>query len=99
MSKIDIIRQGESLVFSFDLGTTVITDYVCTIDVKQHVSDSSSVSRVITPTGNVWSGYLTSTETAALTPGMWILNASMVNSVTDERVNIPVRFQVTPSMG
>lgn len=97
MAKIQVIRQGESLVFDFDLGTTDIADYVCTIYVKQFISDTATITRVITPTDGSWSGFLTATETQALTPGMWILNASMVNSTTDEQVDIPVRFQVTPN--
>jgi len=100
MSKIQSIRQGGSLPFVFDRGGEDTTGWVCTITVKQFPADSASISRVIesstdSDTGDsVWSGYLTSTETAALAVGHWNLNASLVNADNDEEEAVPVRFQI-----
>ena len=100
MAKIKVIRQGESLPFVFDRGGESIDGYVCTIFVKQYPADVASITRVIEPTTNPktgvseWSGFLTQTETAALAVGLWIINAKLVKSSTDEEEAIPVRFQV-----
>lgn len=100
MAKIQSIRQGESLPFVFDRGGEDITGFVCTITVKQFPADSPSVNRVITPSSTengelVWSGFLTSTETSALTAGgHYNLNASLVNATNDEEEAVPVRFQI-----
>lgn len=103
MAKITVIRNGESLPFSFNLGTQDTTGYVCTISVRQYPDEAAEFSRVVEPsevpaTGLfVWSGFLTSTETAGLGVGMWILNASLVNASTGQDSQIPVRFQITPN--
>lgn len=103
MPKIQVIRQGESLPFSFDLGDTDTTGYICTISVRQYPDDTAAISRVVEPSQDtssgqvVWSGFLTSTETAALAVGMWILNADLDNASTVENTQIPVRFQTTPN--
>jgi len=101
MSKLKVIRQGESLPFVFDRGGEDITDFACTIFVKQFPADTADITRVIQPSENTetglleWSGFLTSTETAALALGLWIINAQLVKASSDEEEAIPVRFHVT----
>lgn len=100
MAKIKVIRQGESLPFVFDRGGEDTTGYICTIFVKQFPADVADITRVIPLTTNSktgfaeWSGFLTSTETAALALGLWIINAKLVKAATDEEEAIPVRFQI-----
>lgn len=93
------VRKGESFPFSFDLvggsDDNSIDDWVCTIEVKKFPGDTASISRVITPTGSVWSGFLTQAETSALAIGTYRLIGVLTNSTTDEEQQIPVRFNIT----
>lgn len=89
------VRQGESFDFSFGLDGESITDWVCTIEVKKFPGDTASISRVITPTGSVWSGFLTQAETSALAIGTYRLIGVLTNSTMDEEQQIPVRFNIT----
>lgn len=100
MTATTIIRQGESLPFQFDRGDESIEDWTCTIEVKQYPSDTAVISRVITPTGSVWEGFLTSTETNTLTTStQYRIVGVLTNSTTDEEEQITygVRFFVTES--
>ncbi len=97
MTSIAIVRKGESLDFSFDLDGESVDGWVCTIQVRKFPGDAASISRVITPTGNVWSGFLTQTETTALAIGTYRLIAVLTNSSTDEEDQQIIRFNVTDS--
>ena len=94
MAKIPIIRKGGSLDFTFDLDGESIAGWVLVIKVKQFPDDSPSVNRTIAGKDDMWVGFLTSTETAALAVGSWWLTAIITNSTTDEERQIPERFQV-----
>jgi len=94
MSKIAIIRKGGSLDFTFDLDGDSISGWVLVIKVKQYPDDTASVSRTIAGADDKWTGFLTSTETAALTVGHWWLIAILTNSTTDEERQIPERFEI-----
>lgn len=95
MSKIIQIRKGEHLPFSFDRGGETIEGWVCTISWKKFPADAAIASRVITPTDCVWSGFLTSTETAGLDTGLYYLTAKLTNAADDEEEQPSVRFGVT----
>lgn len=99
MSGITIIQSGESLPFSFNRDGADISGWTATISIKQYPSDTSFITpRVITPTNDVWSGFLTQTETAGLSPTSktpYSLIAQLSNTTTDEETQIPVRFHVT----
>ena len=86
MSKIVIIDAGESLPFNFDRGENSIDGWTCTIFVKQRSSDASFITRVITEVNGSWPGFLTQSETAALTPSdaSYFLGAKLENVSTDE---------------
>lgn len=103
MAKTQVIKQGESLEFSFDLGGESMDGYIFTIFVKQFPSDVASITRVIPETtdaqGNtVWAGFLTQAETSGLpNTGLWWIVGKAVNSGTDEESQITpgsVRFQM-----
>ena len=97
MAKLTIIQKGESLPFSFDRGDESTDGYICTIFVRQFPADAAAITRVIPLTTDdngkkVWSGFLTQTETAALSDvGIWYLTAKLVNSTTDEEEQVPTR--------
>lgn len=95
MQKIVGIQQGESLPFKFDRNGEDISGWTCVVEVKQFPGDTAPISRAITPTDNAWSGFLTSTETAALAVGLRYLTATLTNATTDEKEQIPKRFQVS----
>jgi len=113
MSKLTIIQKGESLPFSFDLGTDEeeSKNFICTITVKQIPSDTATITRVIAlgtdlndldQVINAWNGFLTSTETTtigAVSLGTWYLTAVLANSSTNEQQEIPVRFSISTSWG
>ena len=95
MSKIDIIRQGESLPFVFDRDGEDITGWTCLIEVKMFPDDTAIISRTIIPEGEQWKGFLTQTETMGLEVGLYYLTAQLSNTSTDEEEQIPTRFQVS----
>ena len=101
-NQIATVRKGESFPFAFSLEndtneTNSINGYTCTISVKKYDSDTSVITpRQITPTGNTWEGYLTSTETAGITDiGTYRLIALINNATTDEEEQQTVRFNLT----
>lgn len=99
--QIPIIRQGASLPFVFTPGIDQSTDdFVCTIKVKQFAADTALIDRIITATNNVWSGFLTSTETDTLAAGItYRLFAILTKSSTDEEDQIQSRFHITADWG
>ena len=98
MAKLTIIQAGESLPFSFDRGDESTDNYTCTIYVKQFPADTATITREIPLDGNnLWTGFLTQTETEALDIGLWYLTGILFNSVTDEQEEIPIRFQIVSS--
>lgn len=94
---IEIVRQGESLSFTFDREGESIEGWTCVINVKVYPSDTSLITRTIEPdeSEQQWSDYLTSTETAALDVATYRLIGILTNSSTDEEEQIPIRFQIT----
>ena len=97
MTKIQVIRSGESLPFTFDRGTESITDWVCTLEVRKYPGDTADISRVIPAVGDTWPGFLTQAETSALDTGLWRMIGVLTNSSTDEEEQVPLRFNVTES--
>lgn len=97
MNQIIRIQQGESLPFKFDRGGESIAGWTCTITVKQYPGDTASISRVIPAVGLEWPGFLTTTETGSLAPGLWFLTASLINLADNTLEEIPVRFGVAKS--
>lgn len=97
MSKISVVRQGESLPFVFDRGDESIDGWICTIEVKNFTGDPADISRVITPEGGEWPGFLTSSETSLLAVGLYRLIGVLTNSSTDEEEQVILRFNITDS--
>lgn len=93
-----IIRQGEDLEFCFSRDGDSLEGWVCTIFVKQYPNDAPAITRVIpvsTQDPLTWQGFLTSTETAALAVGSWLLIGKLTNSGTDEEDQVLIRFAVS----
>lgn len=97
MAKIPIVRKGENLPFEFDRADESIDGWVCTVEVKKFTSDTALISRVISPTGQAWISFLSSTDTTALAIGLYRLIAVLTNASTDEEEQIALRFNVTES--
>ena len=104
MSKIRVVRIGESLPFTFDRGGESIEGWICTLNVLQFPGDTPKISRVIP--SNVcdknWPGFLTSTETNELIEeinhNLWMAIGVLTKSSTDEEEQIAqgtVRFSLT----
>jgi len=92
---IERITAGESIPFSFDRGGASISGWACTITLKKKKGDTAVLSRVITPTDEVWEGFLTTDETSGLALGTWYLTASMINATTNEMEQKTAVFGVT----
>ncbi len=96
MAKPIVIQKGDHLPFVFDRGCDSIAGWICTISVKQFPSDTAAISRVISPTGDEWTGYLTSTETDTLTEAkQYFLIGVLTNAANDEEEKPPVKFYVS----
>jgi len=90
-NSIAIIEAGQSLPFVFSRDDP--TGWTCTIKVLKNVGDTPSIERTITLDSNsLWSGHLTTTETAALAIGLWRIQAVLTNSTEAELQTH--RFQV-----
>ena len=97
---IEPISQGESLEFTFALEDQDAEGWVLDIIVRQATDSTILIQRMIAEDEafrNVWSGFLTSTETAALDPGTYRLIGLATNSTTDEERQIVRRFNVSKS--
>lgn len=96
--RIEPVRKGESLPFSFDRGGLSIDGWICTIKVKEFDDDIALISGVVTPTNGVWEGFLTSTQINTLTAGKtYRLFAILTNATTDEAEQVEARFSLTAS--
>ncbi len=98
MTRITVRRKGASIPFTFDRDGESIEGFICTIKVKQFDSDAALISRVITPTGDEWTGFLTSTETDALAASItYRFFGILTNAATDEEEQVETRFSLTAS--
>lgn len=96
--KIQPIRRGESLPFSFNRGDQSIDDWTCEIVVKQFPDDTPLITGTVERTEDAFTGYLNSTQTQALDSGKtYRLYGILTNSGTDEQEQIETRFSVTES--
>lgn len=102
---VPMISAGESIDFRFtleDLLSRIDRDndnpaqWTCTIYVKQHPQDTNEITRVIPLDENEeWTGFLTPTETTALTGrGIYRIIAALTNATTGESEQIVTRFQL-----
>ena len=97
MDKLEIYKPGESIPFKFTLDDekASIEGWTCTISLKQLPLDAAILSRVVTPADQTWKGFLTSSETASLTPGLYFLHGEKVQADTDEKQIDEYRFRIT----
>ena len=98
MNKLVRIQQGESLPFRFDREGADIAGWTCTIVLKKRPPDTdllTGVGRVIAPVDRMWPGFLTNSETGPLAVGLYYLTATLINLVSNELEQVPVRVSVT----
>lgn len=80
------VNQGDVADFVFDRDGESISDWVCTLKVKQFPTDTSTVDREIEADNGEWPGFLTKTETAALTVGVtYSMIGVLTNATTGEK--------------
>ncbi len=83
------------MAFTFDRGDEDVDGWTCIIHVKEFKNDSSQISRTIElDDNNQWSGFVTSTETDALSLGMYRLIAVLTDASTDEEEQVVIRFNL-----
>jgi hypothetical protein len=97
MNKIKRYQKGSSIDFVFHRDGLTLSGWTCNIIAKQYVGDVATVDRVITPTGEVWEGFLTSSETSGMATGLWFLSAILINLTTDQVEEKVVRFGIAES--
>jgi len=102
MPKSTSIKVGGDIEFLFDRDGLPIAGFTCEVQMKQYPDDSPLFSFFAEPDplGFSWSGIITSAETANLTPGLWHLNAELVNATTGQQRQItgaPTRVEVQKS--
>jgi len=96
------VRQGVSHPFNFEVNadeTETASGWIATLVVKEFASDTALIERVIdADTDTTWSGFLTSTETAALAADKtYRLIGVLTNAGTDEEQQQIERISITPS--
>jgi hypothetical protein len=98
MSAIPITTKGGDLPFQFDLDGLPLDGFICTITVKKRPELEDEITpRVIEPTDDLWTGFLTTTEIASLSVGRHELIALIENTNTLEGQQRPKRFFVIDS--
>lgn len=65
----------------------------CTLTITYGTAKTRTIA--VADDGLSWDGFLTNTETDILDTGLWWLTGTLINLVTDELEQIPVRFNVT----
>jgi len=93
------VRKGGSFPFVFDRSGETIDGWICTIKVKKYPGDTPAISRVIEAVDNEWPGYLTSSETAALTfSGETMLFGEITNASEDREQTPIIRFSLAETL-
>ena len=88
------VFAGESVYFTFSLPDEDPNRWTNVISVKNFPGDVEFISREILASGTIWIGFLTSTETAALTPGNYYLTGTLTNVQEDRVVEQSYRFKI-----
>ncbi len=93
------VRRGESFEFEYKLPdeTESTTNWTCTVIVRKTPSSDADVERVVAVDDDVWSGHITSSETAALDFDQYTILGLLQNSSTDEVIENNARFKVSES--
>lgn len=101
MAATPVIRQGGSLPFVFGRNGEDLAGWELVIYVKKYVGDANIFTRVVLPTGTLWTGYLTSAETALLSIPQdgYLLIGQMDNATTLEAQTEVIDFMVTVPSG
>jgi len=96
MSKILLVRQGESLPFAFDLGGEILTGWTCDISVADFPGNIPQIDRRVTPDEvfNSWLGNLTRTETLGLPIGLYQFIGRIENINFAQSDDVMFRFRI-----
>lgn len=79
-----IIKQGESFGYEFDRDGDSIDGWTCVLNLKKHPDDTTLIKRTITPTNDVWSGFLTRADTKNLDVSPYLLIATLTKGTEKE---------------
>ena len=83
------VNKGDVADFVFSRGNESISGWVCTLKLKRFPADTALVSRVIAEEDGQWPGFLTTTETAALTVGVtYFMMGVLTNATTGEKETV-----------
>lgn len=88
----NIIRQGGTFDFDFDLSGSDVSGFTVTINVLQYPGDSPTITRVLTYSDDKFIGTLTSAETSALAVGQWFVHFTAEDS--DENLREPIKLYI-----
>ncbi len=88
------VFAGESVYFVLGLPEEDPNRWTAIISVKNYPGDVEFINREILPSGTAWIGFLTSTETAALTTGTYYLTGTLTNNQDNRVVEQSYRFKI-----
>lgn len=88
----NIVEQGETFDFDFDLSGDDVSGFTVTMNVLQYPGDSPAITRALTYSDGKFIGTLTSAETAALAVGQWFVHITASDS--DENLREPIKLYI-----
>lgn len=90
----NVIQQGETFTFDFELSGEDLEGMTATMDVLQYPGDTPAISRaLILQENGKFVGTLTSAETTGLAIGQWFIHAT--TSDADENIRDIIKLYVT----
>ena len=99
MEILSIVKQSESYDFTFDLDNPreSKSGWVCTATLREFPDDSPIIDRVIplNDSTNLWSSFLTTTETDTLAIGLYYLTGTKVKAGTGEEQQDNIRIFIS----
>ena len=92
----NLIQQGETYTFDFELSGEDLDGMTATMDVLQYPGKTPTITRALVLTqSNKFVGTLTSADTASLSVGQWWIHAKAVDA--DENIRELIKIYVTKS--
>ena len=89
----DIVRQGRSYTFGFELSGQSASAMTVVASVKQYPDDSPAISRTLSYISGEFVGTLTGADTAALDTGQWFITCNATDS--DEDISDSIKIYIT----
>lgn len=88
----NIVRQGGTFDFDFELSGDDVSGFTVTMNVLQYPGNSPAITRALTYSDGKFIGTLTSAETAALDVGQWFVHITAEDS--DENLRDPIKLYI-----